>query len=44
MNIGWGELFAEKYNRPDAAKSFQAALKTEADNAFPRKSRDGAPG
>ena len=32
MNIGWGELFAEKYNRADAAKSFQAALGTEADN------------
>ena len=31
-NIGWGELFAEKYNNSDAAKSFQAALKVEADN------------
>jgi tetratricopeptide (TPR) repeat protein len=31
-NIGWGELFAEKYNRSDAAKSFQAALKAEPDN------------
>ena len=31
-NIGWGELFAEKYNRSDAAKSFEAALKAEADN------------
>jgi cellulose synthase operon protein C len=31
-NIGWGEVFAEKYNRSDAAKSFQAALKVEADN------------
>jgi tetratricopeptide (TPR) repeat protein len=31
-NIGWGELFAEKYNRSDAAKSFQAALKIEPDN------------
>jgi tetratricopeptide (TPR) repeat protein len=31
-NIGWGELFAEKYNRSDAAKSFQAALKSEPDN------------
>jgi tetratricopeptide (TPR) repeat protein len=31
-NIGWGELFAEKYNRSDAAKSFQAALMAEADN------------
>ena len=32
MNIGWGELFAEKYNRSDAAKSFQAALMAEPDN------------
>ena len=32
MNIGWGELFAEKYNRSDAAKSFQAALMVEPDN------------
>src|SRR5207253_1285808 len=32
VNIGWGEVFAEKYNRADAAKSFQAALKTEPDN------------
>src|SRR5689334_12858802 len=31
-NIGWGQLFAEKYNRSDAAKSFQAALKIEPDN------------
>ena len=31
-NIGWGELFAEKYNRSDAAKSFQAALMAEPDN------------
>jgi len=31
-NIGWGELFAEKYNRSDAAKSFQAALMADADN------------
>ena len=31
-NIGWGELFAEKYNRSDAAKSFQAALMVEPDN------------
>ena len=31
-NMGWGELFAEKYNRSDAAKSFQAALMAEADN------------
>src|SRR5258705_9419522 len=32
MNIGWGQLFAEKYNRSDAAKSFQAALMAEPDN------------
>jgi tetratricopeptide (TPR) repeat protein len=32
VNIGWGELFAEKYNRTEAAKSFQAALMAEADN------------
>ena len=32
MNIGWGELFAEKYNRSDAAKSFQAALSADKDN------------
>jgi tetratricopeptide (TPR) repeat protein len=31
-NLGWGELFAEKYNRSDAAKSFQAALMAEPDN------------
>ena len=31
-NLGWGELFAEKYNRSDAAKSFQAALKIDPDN------------
>jgi tetratricopeptide (TPR) repeat protein len=31
-NIGWGELFAEKYNRSDAAKSFQAALKADPEN------------
>ena len=32
MNVGWGELFAEKYNRADAAKSFQAALRTDPGN------------
>jgi cellulose synthase operon protein C len=31
-NLGWGEVFAEKYNRSDAAKSFQAALKIDPDN------------
>ena len=35
-NIGWGELFMEKYNRSDAAKSFQAALMTDADNVQAR--------
>ena len=32
MNIAWGELFAEKYNRSEAAKSFQAALKAQPDS------------
>src|SRR5207244_13195829 len=32
MNIGWGELFAAKYNRSDAAKSFDAALMAAPDN------------
>jgi tetratricopeptide (TPR) repeat protein len=32
LNAGWGELFAEKYNRSDAAKSFQAALKVDPDS------------
>jgi tetratricopeptide (TPR) repeat protein len=27
INTAWGELFLEKYNRADAVKSFQAALK-----------------
>jgi tetratricopeptide (TPR) repeat protein len=31
MNTAWGELFLEKYNKPDAAKSFQAALRIDAD-------------
>ena len=35
-NIGWGELFMEKYNRSDAAKSFQAALMVDADNVQAR--------
>jgi len=26
VNTAWGELFLEKYNRPDAGKSFDAAL------------------
>lgn len=29
INTAWGELFLEKYNKPDALKSFQAALKTD---------------
>ncbi len=33
INTEWGELFLEKHNRQDAAKSFQAALKTEPDYA-----------
>jgi tetratricopeptide (TPR) repeat protein len=30
VNTAWGELFLEKYNRADALKSFQAALKANA--------------
>jgi tetratricopeptide (TPR) repeat protein len=30
VNIAWGELFLEKYNRQDAAQSFQTALKSDA--------------
>ncbi|MBA3270517.1 MAG: tetratricopeptide repeat protein [Acidobacteria bacterium] len=33
INAEWGELFLEKHNRPDAVKSFQAALRTEPDYA-----------
>jgi tetratricopeptide (TPR) repeat protein len=33
INSEWGELFLEKHNRQDAAKSFQAALKAEPDYA-----------
>ncbi len=29
LNTAWGELFLEKYNRQDAARSFQAALKQD---------------
>ncbi len=29
INTAWGELFLEKYNRPDALKSFQAALQED---------------
>ncbi|MGH9253949.1 MAG: tetratricopeptide repeat protein [Vicinamibacterales bacterium] len=31
INTAWGELFLEKYNRTEALKSFQAALKASAD-------------
>jgi cellulose synthase operon protein C len=31
-NIAWGELFLEKHNRTDAARSFQAALRSDAQN------------
>jgi len=31
-NVAWGELFLEKHNRSDAAKSFQAALRTSAED------------
>ncbi len=29
INTGWGELFLEKYNKPDAIESFQAALQND---------------
>ena len=29
INTAWGELFLEKYDRPEALKSFQAALKAD---------------
>ena len=29
INTGWGELFLEKYNRKEAAKSFQDALQSD---------------
>jgi tetratricopeptide (TPR) repeat protein len=32
INSAWGELFLEKYNKPEAVKSFQAAL--EADGKY----------
>jgi tetratricopeptide (TPR) repeat protein len=31
INTAWGDLFLEKYNRADAVKSFQAALKANAE-------------
>lgn len=30
VNTAWGELFLEKYNRQDASRSFQAAIKADA--------------
>ena len=30
INTAWGELFLEKYNRADAVRSFQVALKSDA--------------
>jgi tetratricopeptide (TPR) repeat protein len=33
INTAWGDLFLEKHNRADAAKSYQAALKSEPDYA-----------
>jgi tetratricopeptide (TPR) repeat protein len=32
INLAWGELFLEKYNRADAMKSFQAALEADPAN------------
>ena len=32
VNTAWGELFLEKYNRADAMKSFQAALRIDQDH------------
>ena len=31
VNTAWGELFLEKYNQPDAKRSFEDALKTDSD-------------
>ena len=31
INTAWGELFLEKYNRADAVKSFQSALRVDPD-------------
>ncbi|MEQ1574821.1 MAG: tetratricopeptide repeat protein [Vicinamibacterales bacterium] len=36
MNIAWGELFFEKYNRSDALKSFQSAVRVDPDNVRAR--------
>ena len=32
VNTAWGELFLEKHDRQNAAKAFQAALRTDADD------------
>jgi tetratricopeptide (TPR) repeat protein len=29
INTAWGDLFLEKYNKPEAVKSFQAAIETD---------------
>lgn len=47
-NVGWGELFLEKYNKPDALKSFQAAAKADANHVgaafgIARVAQDGNP-
>jgi tetratricopeptide (TPR) repeat protein len=31
-NVAWGDLFLEKHNRADAARSYQAALRTNAED------------
>ncbi|MEZ5416827.1 MAG: tetratricopeptide repeat protein [Vicinamibacterales bacterium] len=31
-NVAWGELFLEKHNKADAARSFQAALRADGDD------------
>ncbi|MBI2835900.1 MAG: tetratricopeptide repeat protein [Acidobacteria bacterium] len=31
INTGWGDLFLEKYNRSDAVRSYQAALRADPD-------------
>ena len=39
VNTAWGELFLEKYNRADAMKSFQAALRIDQDYVPARMGR-----
>ena len=41
INTEWGELFLEKYNKAEAAKSFQEALKADR-RIRPRAGRHGA--